>query len=224
MANSYNQRVGLGPHPTDYLPVNPEKGAAIAQAYDQLPHAPHDPKVQAAYDAFKRETMDQYHDAVKNGYNFEFYPEDHDPYPNSPREAQLDLHHNQHMYVYPTESGFGDTEAPDHPLLERTGIDWGGKPTTYNDIFRGVHDLYGHAKEGVGFRHHGEDNAYRQHAAMYSDLARPAMAAETRGQNSWVNFGPHGEHNQTASQADTKYADQKATLLPDWALDPDLHR
>jgi hypothetical protein len=42
------------------------------------------------------------------------------------------------------------------------------------------------------------------------------MTAETRGQNSWVNFGPHGEANQIANQAETIYADQKAGILPEW--------
>jgi hypothetical protein len=55
---------------------------------------------------------------------------------------------------------------------------------------------------------------------MYSDEARPAMTTETRGQNSWVNFGPHGEANRKASAADTIYADQKVGLLPAEFSDP----
>ena len=62
-----------------------------------------------------------------------------------------------------------------------------------NDLFRVVHDYFGHLKHGYGFRAAGEDNAWRAHAAMYSPEARPAMTSETRGQNSWVNYGPHGE-------------------------------
>jgi hypothetical protein len=80
-------------------------------------------------------------------------------------------------------------------------------------VFRAVHDYFGHAKEGVGFGPRGEENAWRQHSAMYSDAARPAMTSETRGQNSWVNFGPHGEANR-ANPEDTHYAEQKAGLLP----------
>lgn len=87
-----------------------------------------------------------------------------------------------------------------------------------NDLFRIVHDYFGHLKEGYGFRAAGEDNAWRSHASMYSDLARPAMTTETRGQNSWVNYGPHGEKNRTASAADTVYADQKVGLMPEWTM------
>jgi hypothetical protein len=52
------------------------------------------------------------------------------------------------------------------------------------------------------------------------------MSSETRGQNSWVNWGPHGDFNRKASAADTKYADQKIGLLPKWAIDEgrgDMH-
>jgi hypothetical protein len=169
--------------------------------------------------------MAQYQAAAQNGYQFEFYPQDHDPYPNSPREAVLDLHHNKHMYVYPTEAGFGsgDEEYADHPLMGETGLQWNNRPVLYNDLFRAVHDFYGHAKEGLGFRADGEDNAYRQHQAMFSPLARRALASETRGQNSWVNYGPYGPQNQTAKTEDTVFAPQKAGLMPEWTTDPDLH-
>lgn len=225
VANEYNAANGLGAHPTDYQRVNPQRSAQIAQAYEQMPHAPNDPTVRGAYNALARETRAQYDHAVRNGYQFEFYPQ-HDPYPNSPREAVLDLHHNKHMYVYPTETGYGqgNEDPQDHPLLGDSGVRWNGKPVTHNDLFRAVHDFYGHAKEGLGFRADGEDNAYRQHAAMFSPLARKALTAETRGQNSWVNYGPHGATNQTAGQGDTVYAEQKAGILPDWVEDPNLHR
>src|SRR5687768_12961428 len=85
-------------------------------------------------------------------------------------------------------------------------------------MFRIVHDYFGHLKQGHGFRAAGEDNAWRTHAAMYSDIARPAMTTETRGQNSWVNYGPHGDKNRTSSAADTVYADQKVGLLPEWVM------
>ena len=91
-------------------------------------------------------------------------------------------------------------------------------------MFRAIHDFYGHAKEGLGFRANGEENAYRQHAAMFTPPAQQALAAETRGQNSWVNYGPYGAQNQTAGQGDTVYAQQKAGILPSWASDPEFER
>lgn len=220
IAQQYAEQNGIEYNPPrEYAKVDPNRAKRIADEYDRMPHNPNDPQVKASYDALIRETMAQYKALVNAGYNFEFYPKDHDPYPNSPREAVMDLHNNKHMYVYPTQQGFGsgDLDNSYHPLLGDSGMRWNGQPVSYNDIFRAVHDVFGHAKEGVGFRADGEENAWRQHSAMYSDLARKALTSETRGQNSWVNYGPHGEANQNANQQDTVYADQKAGLLPDWA-------
>lgn len=210
--------------PTTYAKVDPERAARIAKAYDEMPNAPHDPEVAAAYQAMIDETLAQYRMIEKTGVNFEFYPHGVDPYPAGPRDSVFDLIRNKHMYVFPTEAGFGTlSETVDHPLLADSGITWGGQRVTHNDLFRAVHDYFGHAKEGVGFRADGEENAWRSHSAMYSPPARRAMTTETRGQNSWVNFGPHGEANRTASQMDTVYADQKAGLLPEWVSEEGAH-
>ena len=50
---------------------------------------------------------------------------------------------------------------------------------------------------------------------LFSPQAVPAMTSETRGQNSWVNYGPHGEANR-ANPRDTVFADQKTGVMPDW--------
>jgi 5-methylcytosine-specific restriction endonuclease McrA/GNAT superfamily N-acetyltransferase len=201
--------------PRTYPEVDESRAKRIADEYDRMPHTPNDPYVRSAYMALANETKDQYEHLINNGYRFEFEPEG-GAY-NSPWDASRDVRENKHLYVYPTSAGFGSTDETDHPLLADSGYTWNDQPVTYNDLFRGVHDVFGHAKEGVGFRHHGEENAWRQHSAMYSDMARHALTSETRGQNSWVNFGPYGEHNQTADQTSTVYAPQKAGLLPEWA-------
>jgi len=122
--------------------------------------------------------------------------------------------------VFPTNDGFGSNEDFDpsqNPLLAPTKYKTeDGEPMLANDVFRVVHDYFGHIKNGVGFRARGEENAWQSHASMYSPLARRAMTVETRGQNSWVNFGPNAAENATANGADTIYADQKIGLLPQW--------
>lgn len=310
--------------PTDYVKVNPERAARIAQAFEEMKHAPDDPKVKASYRAMIDETVAQWQAIKKTGLKVQFITGD-DPYGN-PRHAILDVVHNNHLWIRPTESAYqgilaniglhvndGSTittqdvmsalkaagadiiesavhqsateptmvvslakamtreqaegvakalrqeaiaqlavgegnlfgpmakawepfdakqfimldgkmasdmgEFTDNPLLEPTAETIDGRATVANDIFRIVHDYFGHVKEGNGFRADGEENAWRSHAAMYSDLARPAMTAETRGQNSWVNFGPYAESNKTASGADTQYAPQKTGLLPDFAME-----
>lgn len=102
------------------------------------------------------------------------------------------------------------------------------KPTSYrigdvqllaNDLFRIVHDYFGHIKEGVLFDPDGEENAWRGHATMYTRDALGAMTSELRGQNNWANFGPYAEFNRHASPEDTRYSDQKNNLMPEWTWD-----
>ena len=202
-----------------YKPANPARGKEIARMFDEMPHNPSDPEVQKAYNALANETLEQYKYLIDNGYTFDFidFNKMDDPYPN-PRMAIEDIRNNKHMWIFPTDDGFGsgDFDPADNPLLAVTDFEISGKPAMVNDIFRAVHDVFGHAKESAGFRAGGEETAWRMHSGMYSPLARRALTTETRGQNSWVNFGKFGEQNRTASPADTTYADQKIGLLPEW--------
>ena len=209
--------------PTTYAKVDPDRARRIAQAFEEMPHDPDHPLVKASYQQLAKEVAGQYRAAVNAGAKFEFWdPEtQEDPYAASPRLAIEDLRNNHHMYVFPTSAGYGsemsEEDVRNNPLLADSGERWNGKPVTYNDMFRAIHDYFGHGKDGVGFRADGEENAWRSHAAMFSPLARLAMTTETRGQNSWLNYGPHGDTNRTASVDDTVFADQKAGVLPLWA-------
>lgn len=206
--------------PRTYAKVDEARATRIAEAFEAMEHNPSDPLVKASYDAMIAETLAQWDAIKKTGLKVEFITGD-DPYGN-PRNAILDVVENNHLWVYPTSAGFGGSESADvdisgNPLLaEVPGEEISGRKVQANDIFRIVHDYFGHIKEGVGFRADGEENAWRSHAAMYSPLARQAMTTETRGQNSWVNYGPHAEFNRTANGAETQYAPQKIGLLPQW--------
>ncbi len=110
-----------------------------------------------------------------------------------------------------------------NPLLADTGITWAygspdgeQRPVLANDLFRAVHDAFGHGLEGAGFRAQGEENAWQAHRAMFTGPALGALTSETRGQNSWLNYGPHGESNKTAKVEDTVFAEQKTGLMPEW--------
>jgi hypothetical protein len=221
-AADYMRESGLSYRPpTDYAPINKGFSTRVAGAYDAMKHAPDDPAVKAAYDAMTRETMAQWQAVKKTGLKVDWIkPGMEDPYASNPRLAAKDVRDNNHWWGYPTDLGYGSTgediAQAENPLLRQSGEIIGGMPARINDVFRIVHDYFGHFKEGFGFRAEGEDNAFRHHAAMYSDEALPAVASETRGQNSWVNFGPHGEANRTAKGADTVFADQKIGIMPEW--------
>ena len=224
IAEQYMRDAGLPYNPPrKYAKVDPDRGKRIADEYTRMSDDADHPLVKAAYDAMVKETMAQYRAAKAGGLKLEFWNPDKekDPYEASPRLAIEDVNKNHHMYIFPTNFGFGEKEiSPEdirrNPLLADSGERWNGIPVTVNDLFRAVHDYFGHAKEGVGFRGDGEENAWRSHAAMYSPLARLALTSETRGQNSWLNYGPHGEKNRNARTEDTVFADQKVGVMPPW--------
>lgn len=171
--------------------VDEARASQMAGVYARLKSDPTNPEVQRAYRALVDETKAQYQALQDAGYRFEFV--DEDPYKSS-AEMTRDLRENRRLRVFKSKEG-------DHPLLS----------PEENTIFRAVHDAIGHGAGGSQFGPHGEELAYRKHAAMFSPLARRAMATETRGQNSWVNFGPH----RALPPAQRPFAEQKAALWPE---------
>lgn len=210
--------------------------AKIAAAYEAMKHDPTNPEVQKAYQALVNETEQQFEDLQKNkGLKLSKIGGDFaNPYKSS-ADLIKDVRENNHMAYFPTDDGFGAGGAADatqsNPLLKETrftGPD--GKPMKANDLFRVVHDYYGHVDGENKFGATGEERAYQNHRKMFSPEAQKALATETRGQNSWVNYGPFGESNR-ANPAETKYAEQKTGLLPSWATEdlekienPKMHR
>lgn len=208
----------------EYLPIDPDRARRMADVYEELPHAPNDPKVQQSYNAMAQETAAQYQHLVDRGVKFE--PAIDDPYANS-AEMIADVRDNNRLKFFLTDL---DDFPADHPLAKPSGVymtmpDGTQREMVYNDLFRAVHDYFGHASEGFQFGPRGEDNAWALHAAMFSDEARPAMTFETRGQNSWVNFGPQmrGSEGQILKKgeegwihpSERAFAEQKANIMPD---------
>jgi hypothetical protein len=215
LAQDYLRKHHLPPHADfDYLPLDEARSYALADLYEQLQHAPHSPEVQAAYQAMKAEVLAQYRHLKAAGYQLLPWQQAGQPYQNS-QEMRADVLNNKRLHYFT-----GGDLPSDHPLAEvepESG-------QTFNDLFRAVHDVFGHALYGNQFGPRGEEHAWRAHASMFSPLARRAMTTETRGQNSWVNFGPHlrGPHGQVAGPGEPghvpppqrPYAPQKAGLLP----------
>jgi len=220
--------------------IDEKQAKRISDAFDAMKDDPTNPEVAAAYKALAEETIDQFEFIIKAGYNVEI--NNNEPYSGS-GEMIEDLRTNKRMKIFSTESGFGDEaitekQRSENPLLQRTKYkDVNGEPLLVNDLFRFVHDFFGHAKRGNGFGAKGEENAWDVHSRMYTPQARRAMTSETRGQNSYVNFsGVNDEafalrdkarklrkEGKTEEAAELvgkvyeimKFADQKVGLLPD---------
>ena len=210
----------------EYVQANEKRGKRIALAFDRMKHDPSNPKVKEAYADLIRQTRMQYEALVDAGYEFTFFDSNSDPYQGNPSNAMRDLRENKKMAVYGTYDGYGTegitaTAQADNPLLEDTGLKWKDQngvehPVTANDLFRAVHDAFGHGLEGAGFRARGEENAWQAHVRLFTGPAVGAITSETRGQNSWLNFGPYGEQNKKASVFETVFSEQKIGLMPEW--------
>jgi hypothetical protein len=233
-AENYMRQNGMDPNtePKTYQMADPAQGAKIAQAFEDMPHNPDDPATKASYAALAKEVMAQWQSIKATGLKVDWIkPGQPDPYADTPRSAERDVSENNHWWGFPTDEGFGsDPNLKGNPMLADSGEKIGGREASINDVFRVVHDMYGHIANGNGFSPSGEENAWRSHYAMFSDAARPAMTTETRGQSEWVNFGPHGASNRAAlyganavssntGGAGVIYAPQKIGLLPKWAQD-----
>lgn len=138
-----------------------------AKNYDQL--------LEAAYLQLAKETQDQFYSLPVS---LSYHRTGEGSYSSS-KEMLKDVYGNKHLYVYQG----GDP----HDFLN--AVDPQTKLNT-NEMFRAVHDFYGHAVHGNQFGAKGEEIAYGAHSQMFSPLARIAMASETRGQNSFVNYTP----------------------------------
>lgn len=166
-ARDYAAKMGLGdPHASGYEGVRqtPDAIRSVGRHYDSLPDF--DERAVLHFDAMRNEVDDQFDFATnKLGITPEFVS--HDPYADA-HEMLDDINTNRRLQVLNTASTGG------HPFFDNDT----------NDRFRFVHDLFGHAATGRSFDRHGEQAAYLAHSQMFSPKARPAMATETRGQNS----------------------------------------
>lgn len=203
IAQVYVEKTGgtYNPEPST-LSKDPALGQRVARLYSRLPHRPDDPKVKASYDALKKETLAQYQHLKDSGINVQPWSQPGQPYANSAAMRE-DVAKNKRLFYFPT----GEEMDQSHPLAEKVG----GTNQSYNDMFRAVHDFFGHAVHGHEFGPQGELRAWEEHARMFSPQARPALSMETHGQNSWVNFGPHAH----LPAAQRPYAEQKANVLPE---------
>jgi hypothetical protein len=152
----------------DYMAKRPDlmEQAGITN-YDEL--------VDKAYGQLRKEIDQQFDDMVKGGMKLSYHQGDAN-YLDS-KEMLRDALVNNHLYTYRG----GDV----HPLLNDMDEFYG---LNSNEKFRAVHDYLGHGTTGSQFGRKGEEIAYGAHAQTLSPLARIAAAAETRGQNSFVNY------------------------------------
>jgi hypothetical protein len=234
VAQGYVARTGIPYRPhASAIPVKEELAKRIADFYDAAVDSPTAPEVRKAYQALANETVEQWKAFEKAGYTAEPWTGEGQPYADS-AEMMADVKNNKHLFYFKTEDGFGSGITPEmratNPMLAQSGVTFGSAQNVpVNDVFRVVHDLVGHGAHGYEFGPKGEFNAYLEHSRMFSNDAKPALAAETLAQNSWVNYGPHlrrtdgtlpkkGEDGFVPI-SQRRFADQKNIVIPQEILD-----
>lgn len=161
-----------------YRALYPEVRRSIGQP---LTH-----RMERSYRALRKEIPKQYNyltsPVEQGGLGISVEVTHENPY-NHPREMAEDVKTNRRLKVLSTESTGG------HALLSNEE----------NDMFRAVHDAFGHLATARDFTRHGEEAAYSSHAAMFSKKALPALVSETRAQNTYLihagDFPPNAPIN-----------------------------
>jgi len=176
----------------------------MADAYAVIKNEPTKEEVKIAYDALVSETKKQYEFIVGKGLKVIKHEGVGEPYANS-KEMLKDIRDNNTLKFLPNEVAFGqgDVDVSDNVGLQSSGLKLeDGYELTNSEVFRIVHDYFGHGILGNQFGPIGEENATLQHLDLYSDVAAPAVIFQTRGQNSWVNFsGANKKSNDLRRQA-----------------------
>ena len=158
-------------------------------------------KTRDSYRVFKDVIWEQYVTLTRI---IRFRATNGEPYANS-QEMLNDVWDNQTLIVR-RSFGRGYQDIPeDHPMAElRLGL-------PFNDYFRAVHDVLGHAATFSGFGPKGEKTAWLNHRATMPPEALNALWCETRGQNAWTNF--YGNHASLPLK-DRPFAPQIQMVVP----------
>jgi hypothetical protein len=206
VSDAYKKQAGIvkSDHPPVYK-LQTRVSQAIADAYVKMKHDPTNPVVREAYEAMVKETKKQYKSIIDAGVKVVRHDGAGEPYSSS--KAMLDdLRNNNQLKFLPNDEAFGAEGAAaykDNIGIQKSGFKLDdGYELTNSEMFRVVHDYFGHGILGNEFGAIGEENATLQHLSLFTDKAAPAVIAQTRGQNSWVNFsGANEEANALYKQA-----------------------
>jgi hypothetical protein len=182
-------------------------GIPAARAYEEMVNDPENPEVKASYDALIRRVIEQYQEMKALGLNIEL--SQGDPYENS-ADMVKDVDENRTLKAF---ADGGATLPEGHPMKQMVNID--GEELNINDVFRAVHDYFGHVKSRdrgavIGFGPKGEWEAWRTHRLTLPEESWMALWDETRGQNTWTNYA--NDHMSLPIQ-DRPYAEQKAGVV-----------
>lgn len=166
----------------------------VADIFDRAPRLAMDEHLTKGYEALQRKSLEHYESIVDGGVRIEPWRGPGQPYRSS-AELREQVRQTGVLRLYLTRDGHGPGGSVGrtgwHPMREPAGIAAGGLELTHNDVFRAVHDMFGHVVFGNSFGPRGEFQATRLHLCMYPPVAHPVLFTEQIGQICWFFYGPH---------------------------------
>lgn len=212
------------------LRLSEEFCRAVADWYERAPSYSSRPAEHREYRRFKAETHRQFDALRAAGVRVEPWLRPGQPYAGS-ADLREKVQSTGTLHVYLTATGHGphrvSTRAPGsvaHPMLAPSPVVVSGVRFCYNDLFRAVHDTFGHVANGNNFSLEGEHRAAWDHMGMYSPLCHRALLTETLCQICWFYCGkhlrradgslPNKSDPDYVRPADRPYSVQHTSLIP----------
>ncbi len=234
IARRYIEARDFGRHLPTLVELDLETDLCIAVAdwFEAAPDFTGEPREQREYADFKEETNRQFEVMLEAGVDVLPWLDSGQPYSGS-KHLQREVSNTGRLYIYLTMNGHGqggsDPEFVTHPMVSPSHYHVDGVPFLYNDVFRAVHDFFGHVARGNSFTARGEFMAAWDHCQMYPDNCHPVLLTESIGQICWFYFGPHlrdpdgllpspGSPGYVEPR-DRPYSPQKTTPLPQEFVD-----
>lgn len=219
-------------HPPADLRLSEDYCRAVADWYDRAPLFTGRPDEQREYRRFKDETKLQFRALREAQVTIEPWAGSGQPYATS-GELRRKFPETGKLYIYLTSAGHGPADeaaggggagVSPHPMREPSAVVLGGVRLVHNDLFRAVHDVFGHVVHGNSFSLEGELLATWDHMQMYSPECHRALLTETLCQICWFYRGPHlrracgcipgaGDHDYV-KPSQRPFSLQKTNLIP----------
>jgi hypothetical protein len=212
--------------------VDEEFCREVADHFDRQPRFAWSADLSRRYALLRAENRRQFEAIEDAGVRVEPWLGDGQPYQGS-RHLYDSVRETGTLYVFLTREGHGPARRrdprhrpaePTHPMRVPSGVVRGGVEFDHNDVFRAVHDMFGHVMSGNTMGPVGEFRATYCHLAMYSAAVHPVLFSEQVSQICWFFYGPH---LRTASgrlpdrdepgwipPAERPYAEQKVFSCP----------
>jgi hypothetical protein len=163
----------------------------VADRFERQPRVAYDEALARRYRRLKYEIHDLYDAVVDAGIAVEPWLQPGQPYRDL-ADLVRKVRETATIHVFLTRNGHGPAGSTGfHPLREPSGVIAGGTELTHNDLFRVVHDVFGHVMFGHGFGPAGELTAAYCQMALLSESSRFVVCAEQVAQTCWFFYGPH---------------------------------